>query len=128
MHNRRVVVVSNHSLLCASIHNLLQSEAHLQFWTVAVDEFAKMSAKIKRKNPHVIILDSGDKSLSYVNYILSQNPKAKVITLNFNQRGFNLYEVFRVDKSDLNILMAIIRDRRQLIGKEFRQGKIKSTN
>lgn len=125
MQNRRVVLLSNHSFLCASIQSLLQSEANLQFYTLTADEPNKISAKIKRKNPHVIIVDSGDKSLVYVSYLLSQHPKARVITLNFNQKGFNVYEVFRVVKPDLNRLMDTIRGRRRLPGKEFRQNKTK---
>lgn len=122
-------MLSNHSLLSATIQSLLQNEANFQFYTVATDQ-PKMSSKIKQRNPHAIIIDSGDTSLGkdVITHLLDQHPKAKVIALNLDRRNINVYGVHRVVNSDLNGLMDAIRGRRQLPGKGAHKKKTKSAD
>lgn len=122
-------MLSNHSLLSASIQSLLQSEASFQFYTVAADE-PKMSTKIKQKNPHTIIIDSDDASLGddVITRLLAQHPRATVIALNLNRREFNVYGVRRVLNSDLDGLLDAIWGKRQIPGKETRKRNTKSAD
>lgn len=114
MPNRRIVLLTNRSLLSASVQSLLQSEANIKLYTASVDG-PGMIADIKLRNPHVIIIDSGDTSLGEgaVTQLLGHYPRAKVIALNLNRKEIEVYKVRRVVETDLAGLLKAISGRRQ---------------
>lgn len=113
MQNRRVVLLSNHSLLTASIKSLLQSEANLELSTVTADD-PDINTKIGQSNPHAIIMDSGDTALSEgaITRLLKEHPKTRVIVVNLNEHGIKMYQTQEILRTDLaGLLDAILSDR-----------------
>ncbi|MFQ5874115.1 MAG: hypothetical protein ACE5JL_09975 [Dehalococcoidia bacterium] len=109
MRAKRIVLLSNRSLLAAGVQRLLQDVDGLDLSIVAADQ-PEATAKIKQLDPHVIILDSGDTSLGQrpIAQMLEEHPRAKVVALNLNRDGIDVYRVKRVLRTTLDGLLEAI--------------------
>ena len=109
MQNSQVVLLKNHSLLSASIEKLLQNEVSLELSIVAADD-PKATAKIRRRRPQAIIIDSGDASLGegVIPRLLEEHPQTKVIAVNLNHSGITVYQIRDVLQTDLAGLLEAI--------------------
>ena len=111
MQPKRIVLLSNHSLLVAGVQKLLQDLKDLKVSIVAADA-PEAAAKIKRLSPDAIILDSSDASMGkgIVTQLLEEHPKARVIALNLNQTGIEIFRMKRILQTDLDGLLETLRD------------------
>ena len=109
MRKKRVVLLSNHSLLATSIQKLLQDEESFEFSIILADD-PEVRAEITRRRPEVIILDSGDASLGegVITRLLEENPRTRVIALNLNHVGMQVYQMRHVLQTDLGGLLEAI--------------------
>lgn len=109
MPNKRVALLSNRSLLAAGVQRLLQSMDGLELTMVAADD-PEAAAQMRRHAPHVIILDTGDASLGpgAITRMLEEHPKARVIALNLDRTGIEVYQMKRVLQSNLDGLLEAI--------------------
>lgn len=121
MRAKRVVLLGNRSLLTAGVQRLLEGVDSLDLSIVAAGEPAAI-ARLHPPAPEVIVLDSGDPSLGegVITHLLGQHPKARVIALDLNRRGIEVYRVRRVVETDLDGLLEAIRGKR-MPRKESRQ-------
>lgn len=106
---KRVVLFSNHSLLASGVKQLLQGVGGLEL-SVVMTSGQEFVPVLKKLAPDVIVLDTGDAFLGegVITQLLAQHPKAKVIALNVNRAGINVYRLQRVMHADLDgLLMAI---------------------
>ena len=108
--DKRVVLLSNRSLLAVSIQRLLQSEKDLGLSVVAADD-PEATAKIRRRAPQVIIIDSSDASLGegVITRLLQEHPKVKIIALNWNHKSIEVYQMKHVLQTNLDGLLETIR-------------------
>jgi hypothetical protein len=110
MREKRVVLLSNRSLLAVSIQRLLQNEKGFKLSVVAADD-PEVTAKIKQRSPQVIIIDSGDDSLGegVIMRLLEEHPKTRVIALNLNHVGIKVYQMKHALQTSLDGLLETIR-------------------
>ncbi len=123
MPKKRVVLLSNRSLLATSVQKLLQEEASVKFSIILADD-PEVKAKIARCRPGVIILDSGDVSLGegVITRLLEENPRTSVVALNLNHVGMQVYHMEHVLQTDLNGLLETIQCERSPAKPKRRQG------
>ncbi|MBI4308103.1 MAG: hypothetical protein HY684_04790 [Chloroflexi bacterium] len=109
MRTTRVVLLTNRSLLSAGVGRLLQAIQGVELVIVAGDD-PDAGGKIRQVAPQVIILDSCDASLGEepILRILDQYPRAKVIALNLNHHGIDVYQMRRLKQANLDGLLAAI--------------------
>lgn len=109
MQNSQVVLLKNHSLLSASIERLLQNEASFELSIVAAND-PKATAKIRRRHPQAIIIDSGDASLGegVIPRLLEEHPQTKVIAVNLHHSDIRVYQIRAVLQTDLIGLLEAI--------------------
>ena len=110
MRNKRVVLLSNRSLLTTSVEQLLRYAEGFELSVVAADD-PEATIKIKQVTPRFIIIDSGDKSLGegVITRLLEEHPRAKVVALNLNHKGIKVYRMKHVLQTNLDGLLEIIR-------------------
>ncbi|MBI4301356.1 MAG: response regulator transcription factor [Chloroflexi bacterium] len=110
MCTKRVVLLSNHSLLAAGVQRLLQGVDSLELSIVAAKD-PEAILKLRRLTPEVIVLDSSDPSLGegVIPRMLEENPHARVVALNLNRSDIEVYRVRHVLHTDLNGLLEAIR-------------------
>ena len=103
---RRIVLLTNRSLLGSALERLLKDMNGLEFVTVAGDD-PNADNRIKEASPHVIMLDSGDPSLGElaITRMLSNYPYTKVIALNLNHTSIDVYERRRSRMASLDGLL-----------------------
>lgn len=122
---RRVVLLSNRSLLAAAVQTLLLGLDGVELHTVSVDD-PKALFTLQSLAPHVIILDSGDASLGegIITRMLKEHSRTRVIAVNLDQTGIEVYRVRRTVETDLDGLLEAIR------GKWFpeKEARRKATN
>ncbi|MBI4302062.1 MAG: hypothetical protein HY664_05610 [Chloroflexi bacterium] len=113
MRAKRVVLLSNRSLLSAGVRRLLQGVDSLELSIVAAED-PEASPKLRELAPEVIILDSDDPSLGegIITHLLGQHPKARVIALKLDRKGIEVYMMHRCVETDLFGLLEAIRGRR----------------
>ncbi len=111
MKPKQIVLLSNHSLLVAGVQKLLQDLNDLKVSIVAADA-PEAAAKIKCLSPDAIILDSSDASMGegIVTRLLEEHPKARVIALNLNQTGIEIFRMKRILQTDLEGLLEALQD------------------
>ncbi len=120
MRTKRVVLLSNHSLLAAGVQRLLQGVDSLDLSIVAAEDSEAIS-RLHQLTPDVIVLDSGDPSLGegVITHLLGQHPRAKVVAVNLGRRGIEVFRVHRVIETSLDGLLKAIGGK-QLSGEESR--------
>jgi DNA-binding NarL/FixJ family response regulator len=118
----RVVILNNRSLLAAGVQRLLQSVDGLELAIVAADD-PRAAAKLRELAPKVIVLDSGDASLGegVVTRMLRENPQARVVTLNLNHAGIDVYRMRRVQQTNVDGLLEAIHGKRNRANNPGRQ-------
>ena len=109
MRKKRVVLLSNHSLLATSVQKLLENEDGFELSLMLADDL-EVKTKITRRKADVIILDSGDASLGegVITRLLEENPRARVIALNLNNEGLKVYQMKHVLQTGFNGLLEAI--------------------
>lgn len=120
MRAKRVALMSNRSLLAAGVQRLLQGMGGLELAVVAADD-PEVAHRLKKLAPEVIVLDSGDASIGegVITRMLGEHPKARVIALNLNRPGIEVYRVQRVLHTDLDGLLEAIQGKGALAKREF---------
>ncbi|MBI2304300.1 MAG: hypothetical protein HYU86_06080 [Chloroflexi bacterium] len=110
MRTKRVVLLTNRSVLVAGVQRLLQGVSDLEL-TIMADGDPEAVTKLGALAPQVIVLDSGDTSLGegVITRMLTENPKSKVIALNLNRTGIEVYRVRRVQHTGFDGLLEAIR-------------------
>ncbi len=110
MRAKRVVLINNRSLLAAGVQKLLQGVDGLELSIEALDD-PELARKLRKRDPGVIVLDSGDASIGdgAITQVLKECPKAKVVALNLDRTAIDVYRMQRVLQTDLNGLLGIIR-------------------
>ena len=113
MRTRRVVLLSNHSVLAAGVQRVLQGVPGVELAVVAADD-PQADAKVRRLAPAVLVLDAGDPFLAegHVTRVLEERPGVRVIALNFGRTGVEVYRVRRVVQTSLDGLLQAIQGRR----------------
>jgi DNA-binding NarL/FixJ family response regulator len=126
MRAKRVVLLSNRSLLAAGVQRLLECVDSLELSTVATGDPGAIP-KLRQLAPEVIVLDSGDPSLGEgaITRLLGQNPRVRVVALNLDRTGIEIYRMHHVVQTDLDGLLEAIQGRRRLARKGSRS---KTTN
>ncbi|MBI2936425.1 MAG: response regulator transcription factor [Chloroflexi bacterium] len=129
MQAKKVVLLSNRSLLAAGVQRLLQGVDSLELSIVAARDSEALT-KLRHLAPEVIVLDSGDPTLGegVVTSLLGQHPRARVIALNLDRTGIEVYSLHRVVHADLEGLLEAIHGRRRLPGKESSQKTATTAN
>lgn len=112
---RRVVLLSNRSILASGIQRLLEEAEGVALSVIKTDD-PEWPAKLARTVPRVIVLDSGDASLGEggISHLLEEHPRAKIIALNLNHTGMDVYRMKRVVPTDLEGLLHAIHGRTAL--------------
>ena len=110
MRDKRVVLLSNRSLLVTSVQKLLQSAEGFELSIVMADD-PEVTAKIKQRSPQAIIIDSGDTSLGEgaITRLLNEHAKVRVIALSWNHEGIKVYQMKHVLQTNLDGLLETIR-------------------
>lgn len=105
-------MLTSHSLLAAGIQRLLEEGDGLELSLVAADD-AQWLARVRQLLPHVIVLDSGDASLGEgaITRLLEEHPKARVVALNLNRTGIEVYQVRRLLHTNAAGLLDAVRGR-----------------
>ncbi|GEM_PF-2272983 len=119
----RVAMLSNRSLLSAGVQRLLQGVDGLELTIVAADD-PEAAAKLRELAPKVIVLDSGDASLGegVVTQMLEEHPRARVVTLNLNHAGIDVYRMRRVHQTNVDGLLEAIHGKRKQANNRGRLG------
>lgn len=109
---RRVVLLSNRSILASGIQRLLEDVEGILF-SVMETRDPEWPVKLGQEKPRAIILDSGDASLGegVITHLLEEHPRAKIIALNLNHTGMDVYRMKRVVPTDLEGLLHAIQGR-----------------
>ncbi len=110
MWDKRVVLLSNRSLLVTSVQKLLQSAEGFELSIIETDD-PEATAKIRQRIPVAIIIDSGDTSLGegVITRLLEDHPKVKVIVLSWNYVGIKVYQMKHALQTSLDGLLETIR-------------------
>lgn len=110
MRDKRVVLLSNHSLLATSIEQLLRYAEGFELSVIVADD-PEATIKIKQVTPRFIIIDSGDASLGegVITRLLEEHPRAKIVALNLNHKGIKVYQMKHLLQTDLDGLLETIR-------------------
>ena len=110
MRDERVVLLSNRSLMTASIQKLLQDAEGFELSIVAADD-PEATAKIKQQNPRAIIIDSDDTSLGegVITRLLEEHSKVKVIALSWHHVGIKVYQMKHLMRTNPDGLLETIR-------------------
>lgn len=117
MRTKRVVLLSNHSLLTSGVQKLLQGVEGLELSVIAAPA-QEIVPVLKRLAPDAIVLDTGDTSLGegVITQLLAEHPKARVVALNANRVGLEVYRLKRVLQADLDGLLKAILGRAAAAG------------
>ncbi len=110
----RVAMLNSRSLLAAGVQRLLQGVDGLELTIVAADD-PEAAAKLRELAPRVIVLDSGDSSLGegVVTQMLEEHPRARVVTLNLNHAGIDVYRMRRVQQTSVDGLLEAIHGKKK---------------
>jgi DNA-binding NarL/FixJ family response regulator len=110
MKAKRVVLLSNRSLLAAGVQRMLEELEGLDLCVVSVGD-PEAPGRVRAVAPSVIVVDSGDASLGHgvITRMLEENPRAKVIALNLRRADMEVYKIKRVQHADLEGLVDAIR-------------------
>lgn len=108
MQNKPVVLLSNNSILAAGLRHLLQSIDGLQFSVVPAG--CDAITKLDELNPAVIVMDPADPALGegIVTRLLGHFPKSRVVVLNLEPAGIEVYRVHQVVETNLDGLLEAI--------------------
>lgn len=112
MQTRRVVLLSNHSLLAAGVRRLLEEVMDLELYIVAADD-PEAAATIGQLAPTVIVLEADDTSQGegVIPRILKAQPQARVVALSLNQIGFEVYRMEQILQTNLEGLLQAIQEK-----------------
>lgn len=117
MRKKRIVLLSNGSVLAAGVERLLQNIDRVEFSTVPGED-PEAVVTIKRLAPTAIVLDSGDAlSKASITRLLEGIPKVRVIALRADQKGIEVYRMSRVWETNLEGLLEAISGRRVTPGR-----------
>jgi DNA-binding NarL/FixJ family response regulator len=118
----RVAILNSRSLLAAGVQRLLRGADGLKLTIVAADD-PEAAAKLKQLAPKVIVLDSGDSSLGegVVTQMLEEHPKARVVALNLDHAGIDVYRIRRVHQTNVDGLLEAIHGKRKQANNRGRQ-------
>ncbi len=123
MSKRRVVLLSNRSVLAAGVESLLQVEEGIQLTVLATDA-PDLETRLRQAAPQVVVVDTGDSVLGarLLARVLEIRPQARVVALDLNQPGIPVYRRERVVATTLAGLLDAIHGtgirRRGVSGKE----------
>ncbi len=94
---------------------MLLDSGDMDLTTVRADD-PEWMAELKRMAPSVIVMDSTDRYLDKeaITRILEARPRARVVAINLNHGGIDVYRRSRVQQTDLNGLLEAIHGRRGL--------------
>lgn len=112
MTRKRVVLVSNRSVLTAGVQHLLEDMHGLEVSVVSSDA-ADLQRRIRDLSPQAIVLDAeGAASQTMVTQMLEQQPEARVIVLGLQRKNIEVYSLQRVLHTDVDGLMEAIQGRK----------------
>lgn len=82
--------------------------------TIVPADDPEWMAQVRRLAPSVVVMDSTDRYLDQgaITRILEERPRARVVAINLNHGGIDVYRRSRVHLTDLNGLLAAIQGRR----------------
>lgn len=114
MSRKRVLLLSNGSLLMASVRRLLQQVEQIELECVAICD-PEAAVKIGRLAPEVIVLDPGEPpaAMELVGRLLSELPETRVIALNVERKDIEVYRAQRVSEASLHGLLQAIGGKRR---------------
>ncbi|MBI2166239.1 MAG: hypothetical protein HYU29_07565 [Chloroflexi bacterium] len=114
MRSKRVVLLTNHSLLASGVERLLQAVNGMNLSIVSVRDPEALPG-LKRLAPEVIVVDSGDSSIAQglITEMLREHPRARVVALNLDRKGIEVYRMRRVLQTDLSGLLDAIQGKGQ---------------
>ncbi|MBI4337595.1 MAG: response regulator transcription factor [Chloroflexi bacterium] len=106
---KRILLLSNRSLLASGVQRLLEKEEGIELFTAATGD-GNAPAKVRQWSPEVIVLDSGDPSMGegMVTRLLEQFPGARVVAVGLEQEGINVYRMQRLVQTTPSELLAAI--------------------
>lgn len=109
MRAKPLVLLSNRSILTAGVQRLLQEIDRFEVATVETSD-PQWAATVKHLAPSVIVLDSSDDSLGkgVITRLLEEHPRARVIALNLNHTGIEVYRMKRVLHTGVDGLLEAI--------------------
>ncbi|MBI4313139.1 MAG: hypothetical protein HY681_15390 [Chloroflexi bacterium] len=108
MNRKRVVLVSNRSVLAAGIQHLLEDMSGLEVSVVPADA-ADLQGRLQGLAPQAIVLDGEDAATSAViTQMLEQQPGARVIVLGVQHSNIEVYSLKRVLHTDVAALLEAI--------------------
>lgn len=112
MRAKRVVLLSNRSLLASGVQRLLQSEADLEF-SIVYPEQCEAGSKMELAAPDIIVLDAGAPALAegVIVQLLADHPRARVVALDVNAKSIDVYRVRRIHQTNLEGLLTAISGR-----------------
>jgi hypothetical protein len=108
MATQRVTVLSNGSLLMASVLSLLQGVDALDVSSVSATD-AEAPAAIAHLAPDVVVLDgdgAGDQAL--IAQVLTRLPRARVVTVDLGRTDIGVYRTRRIARASLDGLLLAI--------------------
>ncbi len=110
---KRVVLLTSHSVFAAGVRRLLQDSGDLDLTTVRADD-PEWMAQVGQLAPAVIVMDSTDRYLDQgaITRILGERPRARVVAINLNHGGIDVYRRSRVHRTDLSGLLEAIQGRK----------------
>ncbi|MBI4494612.1 MAG: hypothetical protein HY690_17685 [Chloroflexi bacterium] len=114
MSRKRVLLLSNGSLLTASVLRLLEGVEELELELLAADD-PEASARIDHFAPQVIVLDAGGPPVGreLVARMLLALPRTRVIALNLERADMEVYRAQRVSGASLHTLLEAIHGKRK---------------
>jgi DNA-binding NarL/FixJ family response regulator len=109
MPTKRIVLLSNRSVLVAGIRLLLESIEGLELAVVPGDD-PEVRRRIHQLAPQAILLDCerGLPDHGLVTQMLEEHPKARVIVLGVNRQDIEVYSLRKVRHTDLDGLLEAI--------------------
>ncbi len=112
MNKKRVVLVSNRSVLAAGVQHLLEDMNDLEVSVVPSDA-ADLQRRIQDLSPQAIVLD-GEVAADHavITQMLEQQPKARVIVLGVQRKNIEVYSLKKVMHTDVDGLMEAIQGKK----------------
>lgn len=110
---KRIVVISNGSVLTASVARLFQTLGDLKVAVLSRRD-PKLSERIGRLDAQVVVLDVGRAPSSHrlLGRLLSEHPRMTVVALNLDRPDLQVYQPRLVEASP-DGLLAAVRERRR---------------
>ncbi len=107
MPRRRVVMVTEGSLLTSGVTSVLRERADIDLLTI--EGGGQIYRRIRNAGPDVVIVD-GDHDLAglSVDRLLQENPRSTVVTLSLDQPEMSVFRAQRVSRPTVDDLLRVL--------------------